>query len=257
MNQRNLLRKYRPLLDQLVLRDLKVKYRRSILGYLWSLLNPLLMMCVMTLVFSYVFRFSVENYPVYVIIGQTFWNFFFESTNMAMSSILNNGALIRKVYIPKLIFPISRVASSFVTMIFSLAAILIVMIFTGVQFTPALLMLPFVLLCLFLFCLGIGIALSALAVYFRDMMHLYGVLTTAWMYFTPIFWTVDILPANVLPLIQLNPLLHYISYFRSLVLEGAVPPFSEHVICLALSLIVLAGGIALFRRTQKNFILYI
>ena len=257
MNQRNLLRKYRPLLDQLVLRDLKVKYRRSILGYLWSLLNPLLMMCVMTLVFSYVFRFSVENYPVYVIIGQTVWNFFFESTNMAMSSILNNGALIRKVYIPKLIFPISRVASSFVTMIFSLAAILIVMIFTGVQFTPALLMLPFVLLCLFLFCLGIGIALSALAVYFRDMMHLYGVLTTAWMYFTPIFWTVDILPANVLPLIQLNPLVHYISYFRSLVLEGAVPPFSEHVICLTLSLIVLAGGIALFRRTQKNFILYI
>lgn len=257
MNTTKLLKKYRPLLNQLVLRDLKVKYRRSFLGYLWSLLNPLLMMCVMTLVFSYIFRFSVENYPVYVIIGQTFWNFFFESTNMAMSSILVNGALIRKVYIPKMIFPVSRVASSFVTMIFSLAAILIVMIFTGVRFTPALLMLPFILLCLFLFCMGIGMALSALAVYFRDMMHLYGVLTTAWMYLTPIFWTTDILPANVLPFIELNPLYQFITYFRSLVLYGTVPSLTQHLICLGMSLAVLALGAWIFRRSQKNFILYI
>lgn len=257
MNTTKLLKKYRPLLNQLVLRDLKVKYRRSFLGYLWSLLNPLLMMCVMTLVFSYIFRFSVENYPVYVIIGQTFWNFFFESTNMAMSSILVNGALIRKVYIPKMIFPVSRVASSFVTMIFSLAAILIVMIFTGVRFTPALLMLPFILLCLFLFCMGIGMALSALAVYFRDMMHLYGVLTTAWMYLTPIFWTTDILPANVLPFIELNPLYQFITYFRSLVLYGTVPSLTQHLICLGMSLAVLAIGAWIFRRSQKNFILYI
>jgi len=125
------LQKYRPLLYELVVRDLKVKYRRSFLGYLWSLLNPLLMMAVMSFVFSYIFRYDIENYPLYLICGQTLWGFFNESTNMAMYSVLQNGSLIKKVYIPKFIFPMSRVFSSFVTMSFSLGAILIVMLVTA------------------------------------------------------------------------------------------------------------------------------
>ena len=251
------LKKYKPLLQQLVLRDLKVKYRRSVLGYLWSLLNPLLMMCVMTLVFSFVFRFDIDNYPVYVIIGQTIWNFFFEATNMSMDSILVNSALIKKVYIPKLIFPFSRVSSSFVTMVFSLMAILIVMIFTHVKFTWALLALPFVLICVYGFALGIGTLLSALVVFFRDMKYLYGVITTAWMYMTPIFWTTDILPAEISFILKLNPLWHYISYFRSIVLEGVIPPLSEHIICLGFTIAAISLGIYAFRKTERNFILYI
>ena len=110
---------YMPLVQELVKRDLKVKYRRSFLGYLWSLLNPLLMMCVMSYVFSEIFQSTIPNFPLYLICGQTLWNFFNESTNMAMHSVLQNGALIKKVYIPKFIFPLSRVLSSFVTMSFS------------------------------------------------------------------------------------------------------------------------------------------
>lgn len=251
------LKRYKPLLQQLVLRDLKVKYRRSVLGYLWSLLNPLLMMCVMTLVFSFVFRFDIENYPVYVIIGQTIWNFFFEATNMSMDSILVNSALIKKVYIPKLIFPFSRVSSSFVTMVFSLMAILIVMVFTRVEFTWALLALPFVLVCVYGFALGIGTLLSALVVFFRDMKYLYGVITTAWMYMTPIFWTTDILPSEISFILKLNPLWHYISYFRSIVLDGVIPPLSEHIICLGFTIAAVAIGIYAFRKSERNFILYI
>ena len=251
------IKRYRPLLNQLVLRDLKVKYRRSILGYLWSLLNPLLMMCVMTVVFSFVFRFDIENYPVYVIIGQTIWNFFFEATNMSMDSILVNSALIKKVYIPKLIFPFSRVSSSFVTMVFSLMAILIVMIITKVKFTMALLALPFVLVCIYGFALGIGTLLSALVVYFRDMKYLYGVITTAWMYMTPIFWTTDILPRHIASFLTLNPLWHYITYFRSIVLDGVVPPLSEWLICLGFSIAAILLGIYVFRKMERNFILYI
>ena len=153
---------YKPLLKELVGRDLKVKYRRSFLGYVWSLLNPLLMMCVMTLVFSYMFRFDIPNYPLYLITGQTLWTFFNESTNMSLYSVLQNGALIKKVYIPKFIFPISRVLSSFVTMSFSLAAILIVLIFTRAPFYWSMLLFPVPLFFLLLFAMGIGMVLSCL-----------------------------------------------------------------------------------------------
>ena len=142
------LQKYRPLLYELVVRDLKVKYRRSFLGYLWSLLNPLLMMAVMSFVFSYIFRYDIENYPLYLICGQTLWGFFNESTNMAMYSVLQNGSLIKKVYIPKFIFPMSRVFSSFVTMSFSLGAILIVMLVTRAPLHWQLLLFPLPLILL-------------------------------------------------------------------------------------------------------------
>ena len=131
------------------------------------------------------------------------------------------------------------------------------MLFTHVRFTWALLMLPFILLCLFLFCLGVGMILAALTVYFRDMMHLYTVLTTAWMYMTPIFWTIDIMPEKYFWIIRLNPMYHYITYFRNLVLAGIVPPLHTHLLCLAMSLAALLIGDYIFEKLQKNFILYI
>lgn len=126
--------KYRPLIRELVTRDLKVKYRRSVLGYVWSILNPLLMMLLQTLVFSYMFRFDIPNFPLYLICGNTLFNFFNESTNMGMGSVLGNSSLIKKVYVPKFIFPISRVVSSFVNLLFSLAAIILVMLITRSPF---------------------------------------------------------------------------------------------------------------------------
>lgn len=248
---------YKPLLKELVSRDLKVKYRRSFLGYVWSLLNPLLMMCVMTLVFSYMFRFDIPNYPLYLITGQTLWSFFNESTNMSMYSVLQNGALIKKVYIPKFIFPISRVLSSFVTMSFSLAAILIVMVFTKAPFYWTILLFPIPLFFLLLFAMGIGMVLSALSVYFRDITHLYGVLTLAWMYATPVFYDAAVLPANVRATIAWNPMYYYISFFRSLILYGQVPGKSVWLICAGCSAAALGLGLWAFRRLQKNFILYI
>lgn len=248
---------YKPLLKELVSRDLKVKYRRSFLGYVWSLLNPLLMMCVMTLVFSYMFRFDIPNYPLYLITGQTLWNFFNESTNMSMYSVLQNGALIKKVYIPKFIFPISRVLSSFVTMSFSLAAILIVMVFTKAPFYWTILLFPIPLFFLLLFAMGIGMILSALSVYFRDITHLYGVVTLAWMYLTPIFYPANALPERVLPIIHANPMYSYITFFRNIVLYGAVPEPVMWLRCALMSLAALAVGLVVFRKMQRNFILYI
>ena len=251
------LKKFMPLMRELVKRDLKVRYRRSFLGYLWSLLNPLLMMCVMSFVFSTIFKSSVENFPLYLICGQTLWTFFNESTNTAMLSVLQNGPLIKKVYLPKFIFPLTRVLSSFVTMSFSLVAILIVMVFTraALHWTVLLFWVPLVFL--FLFCCGVGLALSALAVQFRDMTHLYGVLTLAWMYATPIFYDASILPEAVRGVLTWNPMYHYITLFREVVIHGQLPGWNVWLVCIGCSLTALALGMAVFRKMQRSFILYI
>ena len=201
--------KYRPLIRELVTRDLKVKYRRSFLGYVWSILNPLLMMLLQTLVFSYMFRFQIENFPLYLICGNTLFNFFNESTNMGMGSVLGNSSLIKKVYVPKFIFPISRVVSSFVNLLFSLAAIILVMLITRSPFHLTILLVWAPLVLLFLFTCGIALLLSALAVYFRDLQYLYGIVTMAWMYATPLFYPISALPPFMVAIVKLNPLYHY------------------------------------------------
>lgn len=178
---------YRPLISELVGRDLKVKYRRSFLGYVWSILNPLLMMVVQTVIFSYMFRSDIPNYPVYLICGNTLFTFFNESANMGLTSIIYNASLIKKVYIPKYIFPVSRVVSSFVTMSFSLAAVVLVMVFTRSPFYWTILLFWVPLIFLFMFCCGMALTLSALTVYFRDMQHLFSILTLGWMYATRSF----------------------------------------------------------------------
>lgn len=249
--------KYLPLIRELISRDLKVKYRRSFLGYLWSLLNPLMMMAVMTVVFSFMFRFDIENYPLYLICGNTLWTFFSNSTTMAMHSVLENGQLIRKVYIPKFIFPVSRVLSVFVTTAFSLVAILIVMLVTRSPLHWEMLLIPVPLFCLLVFSIGIGMALASLAVYFRDVVHLYSVVVLAWMYATPIFYPMSQLPEWVVRLIKLNPMYHYINFFRELVLYGNIPGPNTWFACIASCLVFMALGLAVFRKLQRNFILYL
>lgn len=251
------LNQYKPLLNELVVRDLKIKYRRSFLGYLWSLLNPLMMMTIMTMVFSYMFRFDIPNYPLYLICGQTLWTFFNESTNTAMHSVLANGQLIRKVYIPKYIFPMSRVLSSFVTMSFSLVAILIVMLVTGVKLTWKILLFPVPLLLLLVFCMGVGMVLSALAVYFRDVLHLYSVVVMAWMYVTPIFYPISALPEKVAFLLQFNPMYHYVTFFRDVVLYGTIPSATVWLGSIGFTVLALVAGLLIFRKLQRNFILYV
>lgn len=164
--------KYRWLLQLLVERDLKVKYRRSVLGYFWSILNPLLMMIILTIVFSTVFRFDIPNYPVYLLAGQLIYSFFAEATSMALGAVLDGAALIKKVYLPKYIFPLSRVLSSFTSILLSLCALFFVMIITGVEFHLTLLLLPLAMIYILIFSIGIGLIMSAGVVFFRDLKYL-------------------------------------------------------------------------------------
>ena len=174
-----------------------------------------------------------------------------------MYSIVGNAALLKKVYVPKPIFPLARVASSFITMLFSMAAIFIVMLATDVAVTPALLLLPIPLFFLFVFSLGISLIVASIAVYLRDMFHLYSVFTTAWSFLTPIFYPITIVPDDFRWMLFWNPLFYIVSYFREIILNNSVPTFDDTMLCLELSIGTLILGMLIFRKLQSKFLLYV
>ncbi len=250
--------KYRFLLQNLISRDIKVKYRRSVLGIAWSVLNPLFMMLVMTAVFSFFFQSEIENFPVYLLCGQLMFTFFSESTTNAMGSILVSSALIKKVYVPKYIFPLEKVCFSFINMLFSLVALFLVMVLTGATFhiTLPLVIIPMSLL--FVFNLGVGMFLSSAAVYFRDIMHFWSILIMALTYMTPIFYPEEMIHGSIIaPIYRLNPLYWFVITFREIVLYGNVPSLIQIGACTIFSIISIIIGLYTFKKSQDNFILYI
>lgn len=268
--------RYRYLLVNLVERDIKVKYRRSALGLLWSVLNPLLMMLVMAAVFGTLFNMStMENvqavrstglppaFTVYLLSGQLIFNFFSEATNLAMDSVLGSSSLIKKVYIPKYIFPLEKVIFSFINALFSLIAMVLVIVITGSPISLTVLWFPVVLAFMFFFNLGVGLILSSLTVFFRDIKHFYGVLVTALNYLTPIFYTEAIFSgkgtlSEVMPIVlRLNPLYWYVSMFRRVVVFGYNPTLQQWVACVGWAVAALVLGLFTFKRAQDKFILYV
>lgn len=246
------------ILKSLVSKDFKLKYRRSILGVVWSVLNPLLMMCILTAVFSMFFRFgAIENYPLYLILGNTLFAFMADSTTDAMNSIINSSALIKKIKIDKAIFPLEKVLFQLVNFTISLIAVAIVMIFFRIVPTWNLLFLPVLLFYMVLFCTGLGMALSALAVFFRDVKHLWSVLITAWTYATPLFYPIEILPDWMISLERFNPMYHYVNYFREIALSGSTPSLDANLLCLAIAAVTFLAGLFVFKKTEKKFILYV
>jgi ABC-2 type transport system permease protein len=211
----------------------------------------------MTIVFSQLFKMTVENFPVYVLTGTIIFNFNSESTNQALFSIIGNASLIKKVYIPKYLFPMAKVISCMVNLGFSLVALIIVMIATKSQFYPTIITIWIPLIYVLMFTLGLSLILSAVNVFFRDLGHLYSVLITAWTYLTPIFYTVDIVPNNIKKIILLNPMYHFITMFRKIILQGVFPNFVSNIVCFSIGFFTLLIGIIVFKKTQDKFILYI
>ena len=245
-------------LRSLVTKDFKLKYRRSVLGILWSLLNPLLMMIVMAAVFSYMFRFQIENFPVYLILGTIMFDFMNRGTTGAMSSIIESQALIKKVRIEKIIFPLEKVVFELVNFGLALIAALAVMLFF--QVSPsihAVWGLPFVLITVTVFSTGLSLLISALSVFFRDVMHLWGVLMTAWTYMTPLFYPYEMLEHWMQVIMQFNPMYHYITFFRSVMMWNTNPGLTECGICLGMAVVTFLVGLLVFRKTESKFILYI
>lgn len=250
--------KYKDLLYQLVSRDIKLKYRRSFLGYLWSVLNPLFVMVIMTIVFSTMFSRDIENFPVYLFTGKMLFDFTSVATRQAMQSITGNASLIKKTYIPKYIFTLSKVTSCMVDLVFSFGALLLVILATGTKITWTFLLTPVVIIQIYIFCCGLGFFLSTYNVFFRDIQYIYNAIMTAWMYLTPIFYPIESLPPMVMIGIKaINPLYYYIAQFRDLVYIGKIPGprifYGGWIIAFAM----LSFGIFVFLKKQDKFILYI
>lgn len=249
--------KYRDLFIDLVVKDIKLKYRSSILGVFWSMLNPLLMMIIMSIVFMELFRTEIAHFPIYVLIGRILYQFFSEATNFAMDSLTVNAHLIRKVYVPKYFFPLSKVCSSLLTMIMAFIPLIIVMVISGVTFSWVNLLFILPVIYLFGICGGLGLILASINVFFRDMKHFYSIVLLVVMYMTPIFYPASIIPEKYMTFIWLNPLYPVVEIFRDIVLYSTLPDPHFHMLSIVYALIYWCVGLVLFFKTQDRFIYYL
>lgn len=246
---------YQFMLQQLVNRNFKTKYKRSVLGVLWSFLNPLITMLIQYVVFSTLFKSNIEYFPVYLLAGTICFSFFSEATSSGLGSISGNASLITKVYIPKYIFPISTVLSSGINFAFTLIPLLATLLISGLPLTKAYFFLPMLLLCLLMLCLGITMLLATIMVFFRDVQFLWGVIMTLLMYATPLFYPETIIPERFSFVLKINPLYHVIRIFRVILIDGAPPEPKAVIVCIALCLAVLLSGALVFKKQQDKFVL--
>lgn len=258
----NIFFKYNSLLQELVVRDIKIRYRKSVLGVLWTVLNPLLNMLVMTAVFQTIFASTIEFFALYVMIGNVVFGFVNEATTRGMNSILWNASLIKKVYIPKYLFPLANVLSSVINFLFSYVAMILVMIVIDAPFRWLMLtsIVPFIYLIIFSY--GMSLLLCSINVFFRDIQHLYTVFLTIWMYMSAIFYSVEDIAASeqgavIAKIINCNPLYQYIRFFREIIIDGTFPGMYHNLFCGGVALLMLAVGSLVFWRAQRRFILHI
>lgn len=249
--------RYKFLIDQLVSRDIKSKYKRSILGVFWSFLNPLLTSTVQFLVFSTLFKTDTKIYPVYLLIGVVCFNYFNEVASMCILSVTGNTNLINKVYIPKYIFPLAKTMSSTFNFALSLIPLLLLCLITGLLFNKSVLLSLYFIVCLVVFSFGIGLILATLMVFFRDIQFLWTVISQVWMYATPIFYPAEIIPEKYKFIVRLNPLYHFIGNARKCVIDGVSPEMRAYVFCFVFALGSLLLGAHIFKKEQDKFSLYL
>jgi ABC-2 type transport system permease protein len=249
--------RYRELAAILVGKELKLRYRRSVLGFAWTMLNPLLTMIILTMVFSHVWRIQVEKYPVFVLSALLAWNFFAQSVSGGAPCMVHNESLLRNIYVPRAIFPLALVLSHLVNFLLALVPLLLVMFWQGVVPPLSIACVPLCLVILWLFTTGIVLALAAWTVFFRDIGQIVEVSLQALFYLTPIIYPLSILPERFLWIVKLNPLLHQVTVFRRVFFEGAWPEPSYFLIAGGCAIVSFAVGLAIFRRQESQFLLYL
>lgn len=248
---------YRDLIRALVARDLKVRYRRSGIGFLWTMLQPLLTMLVLTLVFSALFRFDLPNYPVYALAGIMFWNFFSQGITASMNSLKGNAQLFTKVPVPKEVFPVATIIAGVINLLFAMVPLFGILLVTGHPIRLAILFLPISILLAALFTLGAGLLLSPLAVFFHDTIEMIGVLLTLLMYLTPLFYPMEIVPESFRWVVRFNPIRSVLEVFRDPIYHGKIPPLTHLGVAAVITVIALLVGIVAFRRSSDRIAFYV
>src|SRR3954466_10098565 len=248
--------KYRELIWALAMKELRIRYKRSSLGFFWALLNPLLMMVILTVVFSTVMRIPVRYYAVFLISALLPWTFFSQALTYSAESIVGNGELLKKVAIPKAAFPVAAVISNPINFGLSLLPLVVILAVLRFPFHVTWAFVPIAFIALLLFTMGCGFIVSAANVYFRDVSHIVQLLLTAWFYVSPVIYSLDFVPARFQPLFRLNPMLYMLNGFRDSIYYGALPSFGLISASLGIGVIALAIGYAIFARYQDSFVFY-
>jgi ABC-2 type transport system permease protein len=244
---------YSELLANLIARDLKTKYRGSYFGILWSLLNPLLLMLVYTLVFSVIVRVNIHPYAIFLLTGLVPWNAFAQSLQTATTSVLDNAAIVRKVYFPLQLLPLSAVLAISVNFAINIGLLLILTLIFHVQLSPTMLLLPVLMLIQILFTFGLGSMLAAIQVYFRDVQYFLGILITAWFFLTPVVYSLELVPARLRPILAINPMSWDITSFQDVWFYGRLPNWTYFLGFTAVSVLALLLGIVIYGRLSTRF----
>lgn len=248
---------YRELIWALALKELKLRYKRSILGFLWALLNPALTMAVLTVVFSTILRFGIPDYAIFLLCVLLPWTFFSQSLSYSVDCIVGNGELIKKVSIPKLVFPVAAVVSNVINLLLSFIPMALLVLVMGHPFYRTWLYLPVPMAALIIFTLGMTFFFAAANVYYRDVAHILQVVLAAWFYFTPIIYALDFIPPNRQWLFKLNPIIYVINGFRLSIYYGQLPKWRSIAASFVCAFIALFIGFAIFRKYQDDFVFYV
>jgi len=241
------------LLYNLVYRDLTIRYKRSVIGFFWTMLNPLLLMVIFVVIFSHLFRFQLPHYETYFLSEYLPWTFFAQTTVQSMQSMAWNGALMKRVAVPKSIFTLASTLSGLVNLFLSYVPLMIIMAFIGMPIRPSLLFLPLSFAILAVFTFGVSLALSAISVYFMDVREMYAVSLTAIMYMSPIIYPITIVPDRFRRLIVWNPLLYLLQIARDPVYNGTIPSARDLGIGIGAAMVSFLVGWSVFRRLSRGF----
>jgi ABC-type polysaccharide/polyol phosphate export permease len=251
------IRQNRELIWALALKELVVRYKRSALGFLWSLLNPLLTMIILAIVFSTVMQIGIKSYSVFLLSTLVPWTFFAQALAYAVESIVGNGELLKKIYVGKSVFPVAAVLSNVINFLLSLIPLALVLLVLRFPFHWTWIYLPIPLLALVLFTLGCGFACAAANVFFRDVSHIIQIVLSAWFYVSPIIYPLDFIPKRFHVLFRLNPLLYILNGFRMAIYYGQLPTLMNVAMSLACGVGALVVGYLLFRRHQDTYVFYV
>jgi ABC-type polysaccharide/polyol phosphate export permease len=249
--------RYRELIWALALKDLKIRYKRSVLGFLWALLNPALLMLVLTLVFSTVLRFPIPHYAIFLLSVLLPWTFFSQSLSYAVESIVGNGDLIKKIRVAKLVFPMAAIVSNLINLGLSLIPLAVLVLLMRHPFYWTWLYLPVPLLALTIFTMGMAFFFAVANVYYRDVAHILQILLQAWFYVTPIIYSLDFIPAKYQWIFKLNPIIYVINGFRLSVYYGMLPRAQSIIASFVCAFVTLFIGFAMFRKNQDAFVFYV
>ena len=247
---------YRGLLRNMISTELKLRYRDSVLGFLWSVLNPLFFLLILAVVFSKIMRIQIPNYPIFLLAGLTSWQMLQQTVVIATASIVANQGIFKKIYVPKIVFPLANVLARYVDHLILTAVLFVFMIIFKMPIRWPLLLVPVLVALHFLFSLGLSLITSVIYIKIKDIQHILGILFQALFYITPILYSPENLPPAFRPLFTYNPFYYFVQCFRYPIFNGALPPLNDFLVLCGLTVAALAAGLALFYKKEKYFIFH-